>query len=127
MSKVELTNAQLNAFSTPQLRELLGDTKRMFPIKDAFTIHENLEVLQLKIKAYNDTVQALFKKHGVTVEPNGMMVFPKKDGVQQEVQEALKELAEMKVSVELTKLKMGDDWPKLTVTEIAILRPMIDG
>lgn len=127
MSKVKMSNVQLNAFTSPQLRELLGDKHRMFPVQTAFAIHENLDVIRRKLKAYNETLQGIFKKHGVTVEPNGAMIYPKKDGVQQEVQQALKELSEMTIEVDLTLIKMGDDWPKLTVTEIAILRPMIDG
>jgi hypothetical protein len=125
---ITLTNAQLNAFNNPQMRSLLSDPQRQFPIKVAFALHELINEVQKKLQAYNTVVKKLLDDNGVTVDPKtGMMIFPKKDGVSQLVMDELKTLNELEVEIAGKKLALSEDWPKMTVFELAILRPFIDG
>ena len=126
MKTITLTNAQLNAFNSPIFKALIGDKSRPFPVMDAFRLYEITTSLQDKLSTYNKTVSELLTRHNVEVLPTGEVVYKEED-VRELVNGELKKLNELEIDIPGEKLTISETWPNLTLQEISILRPLLNG
>ena len=123
---IKLTNAQLNAFNAPIITQLFQDTARQFPVKDAFMILDAIQAFQPKLQVYNAMVQNIVKKYNGTPQAGGGVECEKMED-RISLQKEIDDLNEIEVQVKGVKpVRMGPEWPKLTISEAAILRPLIE-
>lgn len=123
---IKLTNAQLNAFNAPVITQLFQDTSRQFPVKDAFMLLDAIQAFQPKLQVYNAMVQKIVEKYKGVPQPDGSIKCEKMED-RISLQKEIDDLNNIEIVVKGVKpVKMVPEWPKLTISEAAILRPLID-
>jgi len=118
---IKLTNSQCSALMTPTIKKLFDDSSRQFPIQDAFKLSDLLTALQGRMKAYFEQVQKIAKEDNAKIEANGAV-----SGLSIEAQKKIAELNRTELEYNFEKLDITDDWPKLTLSEASILRPLLN-
>ena len=118
---IKLTNLQCSALMTKTIQNLFSDESRQFPIQDAFKLSDLLTTVQSRMKAYFEQVQKIAKEDGAKIEANGAV-----SNLSIDAQKKLIELNQAELEYNFEKLDITDDWPKLSLSEASILRPLLN-
>lgn len=118
---IRLTNSQSSALMTPIIQKLFDDETRTFPIQDAFKLTDLLTAVQGRMKAYFEQVQKIAKEDGAKIGTNGAI-----SGLSIDAQKKIAELNQVELEYNCDKLDITDDWPKLSLSEASILRPLLN-
>lgn len=118
---IKLTNLQCSALMTKTIQNLFSDESRQFPIQDAFKLSDLLTSVQSRMKGYFDQIQKIAKEDSAKIEANGMV-----SGLSIEAQKKIAELNRAELEYNFEKLDITDDWPKLSLSEASILRPLLN-
>lgn len=121
----KLQNQQAAALTSPAVQKLLNDESRTFPTTAAFQIADILNQIGARITEYQKANSAVAEQYEGEIQPNGSIKFPDPEKAEKAMKE-IKKLAETELEYTGEKLKIGEDWPKLTVTEAMLLAPIID-
>ena len=120
----KMKNNQAMALNSATMNDLLTDKTRCFPTETAFQISDILYQVGTRVKAYQDALKAIAEKHKGVLHPDGRVVF--EDPANAPLAKAdIDALGEVELEYTGEKLKMTSDWPKLTLAEAMILRPLI--
>lgn len=106
---------------TPIIQKLFDDETRTFPIQDAFKLTDLLTAVQGRMKAYFEQVQKIAKEDGAKIGTNGAI-----SGLSIDAQKKIAELNQVELEYNCDKLDITDDWPKLSLSEASILRPLLN-
>lgn len=120
----KITNAQAQSFSSPIISKLLNDASRPFPVDAAFQLADIIQQIHAKTKIYYEILKETIISCNGKIDDKGCVSYPDPD----DRDKAELELDKLnKVEIELTGelLTKTDDWPKLSLNEAIILKPLI--
>lgn len=120
----KITNGEAGAFNSPVIGKLFQSEDRQFPIADAFRLSDMIKCIQDRMGTYRDQAQKIIEKHTGIAAPNGMVTY-KDPSKMPEAQKEIDILNKVEIEIPGEKVKMRPDWPKLSLAEATILRPLI--
>lgn len=112
--------------NSPVAQKLFNDDKKQFPLKDALIFADFIEQIKNRQQAYLETMRKIVKKYDGLAHDDGSISYD--DPLKRD--RAGKEISEVnKIEMELAgdALKVGDDWPKLTLAEATLIKPFVKG
>lgn len=121
-----MTNGQAAAFNTQIIADLFSDQKRQFPIEDAFLISDAIQQIQNRIPAYKIQLKKIIDDNGGRVEPTGRVIYSDRSQAETAEQQ-INRLNAIEIEIACNPVNIGPDWPKLTLAEATILRPLLNG
>lgn len=121
----KMSNQQAMALNSPVMQNLLNDHSRCFPTDTAFKLADILHQLGPRIQTYQTSLKAIAVKHNGNIQPDGRVDFKNPSDGQNAAKE-IEALASIELEYTGEKLTMTSDWPKLTVAEAMLLRPLIN-
>lgn len=123
---IKLTNAQAHQLlNSPAAAKLFNDEERYFPITDALKIADILEQLKPKQKIYLDIMRKIIQRHNGTAHDNGAISYESLDD-QRAAGIEIYEINQAEVEITGSKIKLNEEWPKLTLAEASVLNPIIE-
>lgn len=124
---MELTNIEIMNFNSPVMQQLFTDKERIFPVQDAFRLTAFIQSLKGLQDSYNSVMKDIIEKHEGKIDPKtGIVTYPSQGDEDKAVAEC-NQLNEVVVNVPLPggKFTITPEWPKLTLAEAMILKPLI--
>lgn len=121
---IKLTNAQAAAINTDIIAKLFNDNSRQFPITDAFKLADVLQEIQKRLKVYYVKQKEIIESHGGKIHENGAVTYPKPED-QLRAAQGIAELNSIELEYPGSKLQMTHEWPKLSLAEATVLRPLV--
>lgn len=123
---ITLTNEQILAIASPGINSLFTDPARQFSVYDGFKFLEVMAMIKPKVELYNEAVNTIISNNGGTHNgPNTKVEYPSEEQKENAIK-SIKELLSIPVEIQVNKLKISDAWPKLTLTELTILKPLLE-
>lgn len=123
---IKLTNGQAAAFNTQIIANLFADQNRQFPIEDAFRLSDAIQQIQSRLPAYKKQLKKIVDENNGTVNEAGIVNYPDPTKAAT-ANEQIERLNKITFEVNSEPVKMSADWPKLTLAEATILRPLLNG
>lgn len=123
---LKITNGQAAAFNTQVIANLFSDQSRQFPIEDAFRLSDAIQQIQNRLPAYKNQLKKIIEENGGIVQPSGLVNYPdpkKSETAQQQIDR----LNAITFEVQCDSVSISADWPKLSLAEATILRPLLNG
>lgn len=122
----KITNAQASAFTSPTMAKLFNDENRQFPIEDAFKLSDMIQQIQTRLEPYMVSLRKIINMYGGIVADNGIVTYPNNEQrVKAEVE--VNKLNAIEVEYPGDLLTPSEGWPKLTLAEATILKPILNG
>lgn len=121
-----LTNGQASAFNSDIIIKLFSDSDRQFPIPDAFRISDTIQQIQNRLPAYKIQLKKIIEENGGIIDPSGSVNYPDQEKASN-AQRQVDELNKVEIKIPADPIKIGLDWPALTLAEATILRPLLNG
>ena len=121
---IKITNQQLSAFNFKIINNLLDDENRPFPVTDAFRIADFIQQIQSKLQVYHERARKIILAAGGKVDEKGQVTYDSAKDFQAADQD-IKKLDSVEVELTGESLTMSSDWPKLSLKEALILRPLL--
>lgn len=123
---LKITNGQAAAFNTQVIANLFSDQSRQFPIEDAFKLSDAIQQIQNRLPAYKTQLRKIIEENGGCVGPSGLVDYP--DPKKYEIaQQQIQRLNAISFEVQCESVCINADWPKLSLAEATILRPLLNG
>lgn len=123
---IKLTNQQAAQLNSPIIANLMQDTARPFPMTDAFKLSDILQTITTRLRNYHETSRKIVEDRTGTIDPKTGLITYLEPDQGEEANKMLQELNEVELEYQGDKLKPTEDWPKLTLAEASLLRPIID-
>ena len=120
-----INNGQAGAFNSPAIGKLFAAEDRQFPVDDAFRLADIIRQIHEKSSLYKDQTKKLVETNGGTIANDGRVRYKSKDDATI-VQQELDKLNAVELELTGTKVKPTSAWPKLTLAEATILRPILN-
>lgn len=121
---IKIKNGEASAFNSPAIANLFNNDQRQFPVEDAFKLLDMINNIQQRLEPYRQTVKKVISEHQGKIDSKGMVSYP--DAQKQEsARKKIETLNQIEIEISGNRLNPTDDWPKLTLTEAAILRPLL--
>lgn len=121
---IKITNQQLSAFNSQIINKLLDDDNRVFPVEDAFRIADFIQQIQSRMRVYHERARKIVLAAGGKVDDKGQVTYDDPGGFQKADQD-IRRLDAVEVELTGESIKMSPDWPKLSLKEALILRPLL--
>lgn len=123
---IKISNIQASAFTSPLISKLFSDESRPFPIEDAFKLSDMIQEIQKKASAYRAAVVKVVEQFDGIIADDGVVTYPNTEKQALAVAEVEK-LNAVELEYPGEKLTPNDQWPKLSIAEATILRPLLNG
>lgn len=123
---ISLTNKQAAALLSQTANELFTDPTRSFPVKDSFLILSVVQEVESKVKLFREKTREIILNNNGKFAESGDITF---DDIEDKLK-AEKEidcLSAVKLDYAGDLIEVKDDWPKLSIQEAMILKPLIVG
>lgn len=121
---LKLTNAQISVLNSPVVKNLCEDTTRPFPLDDAFRLAAILDAIGPRVLKFQEAARKIISRHGGEIGPTGAIAYPDTE-MRVKASEELNLLNTVELEYVGEKLTPTKEWPKLTLAEAAVLRPII--
>ena len=121
---IKLSNKEALALLSPTAQKLFADSSKPFPTKESFMILDLIQLIEQRIKLFHKQVNEVVEKYEGKVSAARIPVF-KKETNRIAAEEEIQKLKEVQLEYPCEKFKLTDDWPKLSVEEAYILKPLI--
>lgn len=121
---IKISNKVIADIATSDIRGLLADPARAFPVDDAFRIVDFVNQIQEKSKLYFEQLHGIIRKYNGSVEKNNYINFPDMENREAATIE-IQKLNAVLVEIPGEPLQKSSDWPKLTLPEAALLYPLL--
>jgi hypothetical protein len=121
---IKLTNRQASALLSPTAQLLFNDPNRNFPVKDTFVLADILQSIDSRIKVYREQLKKIIEANGGEIADDGKITYSK-DGDSEKALKEMEELNDIELEYPGRLLKINNDWPKLSLQEAIILKPLI--
>lgn len=122
---IKITNGQASAFNTQIVANLFSDQSRQFPIEDAFRLSDIIQQIQHRMLAYKKQLKKIVEDNSGKIDANGLVKYPD-DKKAQIAQEQIDRLNAIEIKVPCEPVNIDINWPKLTLAEATILRPLLN-
>lgn len=122
---MKLTNNEIANFLDPAIGELINDKSRRFPITDVFRISSLMDKIQNQARIYQKCARECIEACGGNIDEKGAISF-RSLADRSKLDEELKKLGSVKVTIEGEKIKWEETWPELSIREASILKPIIE-
>lgn len=121
---IKLSNNEALSIVSKKAISLFNDDDRPFPVKDMFKILDIVKMIEVRVKLYYEQLDKINKKNNGAVGNSGIMDY-KTDTDRENAAKEITELLETELEYNFEPLEIKDDWPKLSLTEAYILKPLI--
>lgn len=121
---IKLTNREAHELHTPIAVRLFSDPRRPFPTKDAFLLLDIVDTVKDRVERYHEQFRKIVSEYNGTFDPNGAVRYVTEEE-SKDATEKIKELNEIELEYPIEPLIMNDDWPRLSLAEASILKPLI--
>lgn len=121
----KITNGQASAFNSSIIGKLFSDQSRQFPVADSFRLSDLVQLIQDRMRTYNEQVRKIVTANRGEILPDGRVDYEKFDD-QVTANKQIMELNAVEIEIAGEKLKIKDDWPNLSLAEATILKAIID-
>lgn len=121
----EITVKQANDFNSPIIKKLMFSEERAFPVRDAYSILNLINQARFHLNGYNNTIKKTIEDNNGKILHDGKIKYPTVED-RNVVADVIENLNKTKIELVGNKVKLGPDWPKLTLAEVSILGPIID-
>ena len=122
----KISNGQASAFSSPIIVKLFSDEKRQFPIEDAFKLSDMIQSIQSRLETYRTAIKKIIDSHQGKIADNGFVTYPDEDN-QRAAGIEIEKLNAVEIECPGELISPSAEWPKLTLAEASILRPLLNG
>ena len=122
----KVSNGQLSAFNSPVIASLFADPARQFPVQDAFRLSDLVQQIQTRLQTYNEHVRKTIKQGGGEIAKSGQVSYKNPED-QLKTQLEIDKLNEVEIELIGALVLITENWPKLSLAEATILRPITDG
>lgn len=121
---IKIKNGEASAFNSPAIANLFNNDQRQFPVDDAFQLLDMINSIQIRLEPYHQTVKKIISEHHGKVDGKGKISYPDPQS-QESARKKIETLNDIEIEITGNRLNPTEDWPKLTLTEAAILRPLL--
>ena len=122
---IKLTNKEASMLLSPVAQRLFTDHRRPFPTRHTFMILDLVNNIESRIELYRKQTHEVIEKYNGVIKSDGSVACTsEKDTL--ELSEKLRELNDIQLEYPGELLTM-EDWPKLSVQEAMILKPLLKG
>ena len=121
---IKIKNGEASAFNSQAIADLFSNDARQFPVEDAFRLLDMIDSIQKRLETYHKTVKRIIDDHQGKVDGKGRITYPNMEN-QESAQQKIMSLNEIEIEIAGERINPNDQWPKLTLTEAAILRPLL--
>lgn len=121
---IKLTNKEASDILSPLAMGLFSDSKRPFPNKDIFLLLDIVEVIEKRLKPYHKRFREIVHKYEGTILDSGHIIYEDPEKKKLAVNDLI-ELNETQLEYNFEPLKRKEDWPKLSLAEAKILKPLM--
>lgn len=121
---IKLTNKQCDLLLSPLAQNLFTDQKRSFPTEIAFKLLDIITCIRSRIVSYHETFREIVEENDGIIEANGNIKYPSEEK-KTAANNSLEILASIEIEINGFKLVVDDSWPKLSIAEAQILKPLI--
>lgn len=119
---IKLKNIEAHALLSSAAKKMFD--KKSFPLKDGFLIFDIVKSVERNMDNYKKRFIDIVSKYDGEFLPDGTIKF-KNQSKKKLADKQLEELNNIELEYFGDKLKVNDQWPKLTLREIEILNPLI--
>lgn len=121
---IKLSNKEASALLSPIANVLFNDPNRKFPITVSFTILDIIQEAEKRIKLFRDKVKEIIEQNNGEIEENGEYKFKVVED-RKKAEDEISSLSSLEFEYSGDFLEITEDWPKLSIQEAYILKPLI--
>jgi len=124
---IKITQGQAHLIlNSPVAQALFNGDKKEFPIKDALLIADFIEQIRSRQQPYLDAMRKIVRKHGGTAHENGAVSYEDPES-RDNANAEMAEINRAEIELNGESIGIGEDWPKLTLAEVTLLKPFLRG
>lgn len=121
---IKLTNKEASDLLSPIATKLFIDSNRPFPNRDSFLLEDIVDIIQKRLKPYHKKFREIVESYGGTIIDGGHIIYDTPEN-QALAEKDLIELNETQLEYTFEPITVKDDWPRLSIAEAKILKPLI--
>ena len=121
---IRLTNNQAQALLSKAAVNLFADSTRPFPTKDIFNILDLVEMVEKRNRTYLKQYRKIIEDNKGVIGDDQKIKYASDEDKNKAIEQLI-ELNEAKLEYQFEPLDIKDDWPRLSLAEASILKPLI--